>query len=71
MKHINHKNIVKLHEIINTSKQILIIMEYINGISLREYYNKEIRNQKTLPIERENLIKKFFINFSRSIGNVF
>ncbi len=68
MKHINHKNIVKLHEIINTSKQILIIMEYINGISLREYYNKEIRNQKTLPIEREKLIKNFFIKIFSAMG---
>ena len=59
MKRVNHKNIVKLNEVIHTSKQILIIMEYINGISMRQYYNKNIKNQKLNP-EKEIIIKDFF-----------
>ena len=46
MKKLNHKNIIKLIEVITTEKQILIVQELIEGISLREYYNNEIRNQK-------------------------
>ena len=46
LKQIDHKNIVKLNEVIHTTKQILIVMEYINGISMREYYNKNIKNKK-------------------------
>ena len=60
MQRIEHKNIVLLNEVIQTPKQILIIMEYIKGISLREYYNKEIRNQKNIPLNRLSLLKKIF-----------
>ena len=60
MKRSNHKNIVKLKEVIYTQKEILIIMELINGISLRDYYNKNIRNQKNLSEEKEKIIKEFF-----------
>ena len=59
MKRVNHKNIVKLNEVIHTSKQILIVMEYINGISMRQYYNKNIKNQKLNP-EKEIIIKDYF-----------
>ena len=59
MKRIEHKNIVKLNEVIQNSKQILIIMEYVNGISMREYYNKNIKNQK-LNNKKELIIKKYF-----------
>ena len=59
MKRIDHKNIVKLNEVIQNSKQILIIMEYVNGISMREYYNKNIKNQK-LNNKKELIIKKYF-----------
>ena len=60
MKRVEHKNIVLLNEVIQTSKQILIIMEYIKGISLREYYNKEIKNQKDISLDKLNLLKKMF-----------
>ena len=37
LKRINHKNIAKLYDVINTDKQILILQELVNGISLRDY----------------------------------
>ena len=60
MQRVEHKNIVLLNEVIQTPKQILIIMEYIKGISLREYYNKEIKNQKDISLDKLNLLKKMF-----------
>jgi serine/threonine protein kinase len=60
LKKLNHKNIAKLIEVINTEKQILIIQELIEGISLREYYNNEIRYQKGISIHKENIFKIIF-----------
>ena len=69
MKNIDHKNIVKLHEVIQTQKQILIIMEYINGISMREYYNKNIKHQK-LNTQKELIIKNFFIQIFSAMSYI-
>ena len=60
LKKLKHKNIVKLIEVISTEKQILIIQELIEGISLREYYNNEIRNQKGISIHKENIFRIIF-----------
>ena len=60
LKRINHKNIARLIEVINTPKQILIIQELVNGISLREYYNREIRNQKGISEHKRIIFKKIF-----------
>ena len=60
LKRINHKNIAKLHDVITTDKQILIIQELVNGISLREYYNNEIRNQKGISEHKSKIFKKIF-----------
>ena len=60
LKRINHKNIARLIEVINTPKQILIIQELVNGISLREYYNREIRNQKGISEHKGIIFKKIF-----------
>ena len=69
MKNIDHINIVKLHEVIQTQKQILIIMEYINGISMREYYNKNIKHQKLNP-QKELIIKNFFIQIFSAMSYI-
>lgn len=53
LKRINHKNIAKLVEVINTQNHILIVQELVNGISLRDYYNREIRNQKEFQSIRQ------------------
>ena len=56
---VNHKNIVKLREVIHTNNHILIIMELIEGISMREYYNKNIKRKNNFNhLEKE--IKYFF-----------
>ena len=60
LKRINHKNIAKLFDVITTKKQILILQELVNGISLREYYNKEIRNQKGISEHKSKILKKIF-----------
>ena len=60
LKRIRHKNIVKLIEVISTEKQILIVQELIEGISLREYYNNEIRHQKGISIHKENIFRNIF-----------
>ena len=60
LKRVKHKNIVKLIEVIHSEKQILIIQEYIKGISLRDYYNKEIKNQKGISEHKTKIFKKIF-----------
>ena len=41
MKLINHKNILKLYEIIESPSYIYLIMEYFNGIKLSEHITKK------------------------------
>ena len=60
LKQLKHKNIARLIEVISTDKQILIIQELVEGISLREYYNNEIRNQKGISIHKEHIFKIIF-----------
>ena len=60
LKRVNHKNIAKLIEVINTPKQILIIQELVEGISLRDYYNREIRKQKGISEHKSMIFKKKF-----------
>ena len=60
LKRVNHKNIANLYEIIFTDTQVLIIQEYVKGISLRDYYNKEIRNQKGISEHKAKIFKKIF-----------
>ena len=60
LKRINHRNIAKLVEVINTQNHILIVQELVNGISLRDYYNREIRNQKGISEHKSMIFKKIF-----------
>lgn len=34
MEKLHHKNIIKLYEALDTSKQVMIVMEYMGGTSL-------------------------------------
>ena len=60
LKRVNHKNIAKLVEVINTQNHILIVQELVTGISLRDYYNREIRNQKGISEHKAKIFKKIF-----------
>ena len=37
MKKLEHPNIVKLYENFETAKEVYLIQEYINGVSLYQY----------------------------------
>lgn len=37
LKKVDHPNIIKLVELIETNKQINLVMEYVNGVSLHTY----------------------------------
>ena len=40
LKKIDHPNVIKLIELIDTSRQINLVTEYVNGISLHQYVKK-------------------------------
>ena len=68
LKLINHKNVAKLIEDINTESQIIIIQEFIKGFSLRDYYNKEIKGKKNISSEIYNVLKKIFKQIFEAIN---
>ena len=68
LKRINHRNIAKLVEVINTQNHILIVQELVNGISLRDYYNREIRNQKGISEHKAMIFKKIFKQIFEAIN---
>jgi serine/threonine protein kinase len=37
LKKINHPNVIRLVELIETPKQLNLVTEYVNGISLHQY----------------------------------
>ena len=60
LKKLNHPNIVKLYDTIISDKNILLIQELVNGISLRDFYNKEIRNQKNISEKKYKILTIIF-----------
>ena len=60
LKKLNHPNIVKLYDTIISDKNILLIQELVNGISLRDFYNKEIRNQRNISEKKYKILKIIF-----------
>ena len=55
LNQLNHENIMKLYDIINTPKYFYLILEYINGISLLDFINQT--PLKKIP---EKFCKKIF-----------
>ena len=55
LKHLNHINIMKLYEVIDSSKYLYLVLEYIKGISLLDV----IKNEKNHYIEQSKAIKLF------------
>ena len=69
LKSLNHPNIIKIKEAIDSSKQIHIVMEYVGGCSLWSYLKK--RPNRLLP---ESAARKYFtqiisgLNYCHSLG---
>jgi len=63
LKQLDHENIMKLYEVIDTPKNIYLILEYINGISLMEY----LKNKPQKRIE-ENKCKELFYQIVKGIN---
>lgn len=55
LKILNHSNIVKLYEVIDTIKNIYLIMELVNGISLLSY----LKSKSDRRAGKENTVKLF------------
>ena len=62
LNQLNNENIMKLYDIINTPNNLYLILEYINGISLLDF----IQKQKNKKID-ENLCKKIFYEIITTI----
>ena len=45
LKLLDHQNIVKLHELIDTPNQIYIVLEYVKGTSLQELAREKAKSQ--------------------------
>jgi len=60
LKKLNHPNIVKLYDTIITDKYIILVQELVNGISLREYYNTQIRHQKNISENKFKFLTLIF-----------
>ncbi|CDW78707.1 protein kinase domain containing protein [Stylonychia lemnae] len=63
MKKLDHPNIVKLFENFETSKEVYLIQEYINGVSLYQY----IKNKTSKRILAEDQARFFFKQLCESV----
>jgi len=55
LKRLQHPGIIKLHDLIDTPKQIYIVTDYVKGISLQQY-SKSLTNR----IIRETTARRIF-----------
>ena len=55
LRQLNHNNIMKLYEVIDSSKYLYLVLEYIKGVSLLEV----IKAEKCHYIEQDRAIKLF------------
>ena len=55
LKRLVHPSVIRLHDLIDTAKQIYIVTDYVKGISLQQY-------SKSLPnrIVRETTARRIF-----------
>ena len=56
LRKIDHPNIIKMHELIETPKQICIITDFVNGISLHQYVKTQVANRMI----KEPACRRFF-----------
>ena len=71
MKLINHKNLLKLYEIIESPSYIFLIMEYFNGTKLVDYINrkKKLSEDDALNIYKQLLSALVYIH-DMNIGHL-
>jgi len=62
MKRVNHPNIVKFHETIDTKKSLNLVMEHVEGISLYEYVKRRNLPGRFLPEDEVRSIIKQVVN---------
>lgn len=48
LKRLEHPNVIKLHELIDTSRQINLVTDYVEGISLQQYVKNHGGPQKKI-----------------------
>ena len=61
LKRLQHPSIIKLHDLIDTPKQIYIVTDYVKGISLQQY-SKSLTNR----IIRETTARRIFKQVAES-----
>ena len=63
LKKINHPNVIKLIELIESPKQLNLVTDYVNGISLYTY-SKNVNSQRRI---NETLCRKIFKQIAEGI----
>ena len=63
LKKINHPNVIKLIELIESPKQLNLVTDYVNGISLYTYC-KNVNSQRRI---NETLCRKIFKQIAEGI----
>ena len=63
LKNLDHENIMKMYEVIDTPKNLYLVLEYINGISLLQYIKQ--RNEHKID---EKICKNFFYQIVKGIN---
>jgi len=56
LKRIDHPNIIRMHDLIETGKQICIVTVFIQGISLHQYVKQQCTNRQV----KESICRRFF-----------
>eukprot|EP00356_Strombidium_inclinatum_P017155 CAMPEP_0170487396 /NCGR_PEP_ID=MMETSP0208-20121228/6218_1 /TAXON_ID=197538 /ORGANISM="Strombidium inclinatum, Strain S3" /LENGTH=188 /DNA_ID=CAMNT_0010761661 /DNA_START=1347 /DNA_END=1913 /DNA_ORIENTATION=+ len=56
LRKIDHPNIIKMHDLIETSKEICIVTDYIRGISLHQFVKQQCTNRQV----KEPTCRRFF-----------
>lgn len=46
LQHLEHENIVQLHDVVETNNHLNLIMEYLPGVSLGTYIKNQQSNLK-------------------------
>jgi serine/threonine protein kinase len=58
LKKINHPNVIKLIELIETPKQLNLVTEYVNGISLHTYCKNVNSHRRINDLQCRKLFKQ-------------